>query len=325
MRLDFPDVGEPAMVKTLEKPAEKSKARKVSEPVKTTAVKLADKAATPPKADETLLNDSGLVRVRRCRDGLLAYITHDLYIGRSLDLYGEFSRGEAKLFEQMVRPGMWVLDVGANIGAHTVRLAQLVGAQGRVIAFEPQRVIFQLMCANVGMNGLFNVQPRLAAVGSGPGQLAVPPVNYTVEGNYGGLSLGGYTQGERVPIETIDSLNLPACHFIKIDVEGMEAEAIKGAAATIKRHRPIIYMENDRVDKSPALITLMQQQNYQLFWHLTPYYAADNFLGNPDNVFKGIISINMLAVPRERGLKIVGLPEIISPDSHWQALLKPNA
>jgi FkbM family methyltransferase len=273
--------------------------------------------SAPARADETLVNDTGLVRVRRCRDGLLAYITHDSYIGRSLDLYGEFSRGEAKLFEQLVRPGMTVLDVGANIGAHTVRLAQLVGPRGRVIAYEPQRVIFQLMCANVGMNGLFNVHPRLAAAGSLPGRLTVPPVNYAVAGNYGGLSLGGYQEGEEVPIETLDSLNLPACHFMKIDVEGMEAETIKGAVATLRRHRPLLYMENDRKEKSAALIELMFAQDYRLYWHLTPYYAADNYLKNADNVFKGIISINMLAVPRESALKIVGLPEITAASDSW--------
>jgi len=281
--------------------------------------------AVTEKAAQTLLNDTGLVRVRRCRHGLMAYITHDSYIGRSLDMYGEFSPGEGKMFEQIIRPGMWVLDVGANIGAHTMRFAQLAGPRGRVIAYEPQRVVHQLLCANVGMNGLLNVQARHAAAGSAVGTLKVPAVNYMVEGNYGSLSLGGYDQGEDVPIETIDSLNLPACHFIKIDVEGMEAEAIRGAAQTIKRLRPLLYMENDRVEKSRELIELMFAQNYRLYWHLTPYFTPDNWLGCPDNAFKGIVSINMLAVPREASMQINGLREVLSADEDWTQFTSQNA
>jgi FkbM family methyltransferase len=269
---------------------------------------------------DSLLHEVGPVRLRRCRTGLMTYITHDSYIGRSLDLYGEFSPGEAALFRQVIKPGMTVLDVGANIGAHTVLFGQLAGPTGRVIAYEPQRVIYQLLCANSVQNGLFNVQPRLAAAGSKPAMLSVPPVNYNVTGNYGGLSLGKYTEGEQVPIETIDSLELPACHFIKIDVEGMEAEAIRGALATLKRHRPLLYMENDRAEKSKELIELMFAQDYHLYWHLTPYYSPANFLGNPNNVFQGIISINMLAVPKDSRLTINGLPEVKSSSESWKDL-----
>lgn len=281
-------------------------------------------AAIASSRDNSLLHEAGPVRLRRCRHGVMAYIVHDSYIGRSLDLYGEFSPGEAALFAQFLKPGMVALDVGANMGAHTVLFANRVGPRGRVIAFEPQRVIHQLLCANIMMNGYVNVEARMAAAGSTPGSLKVPPVNYGQAGNYGSLSLGGYQQGETVPVETIDSLNLPHCHFIKADVEGMESDVIRGAAETIKRCRPLLYVENDRREKSKELIELLFGLNYRLYWHLTPYYIANNYFGNAENVFPNTISINMLAVPKESPQRIEGAREVISADEDWKTILAPK-
>ena len=87
----------------------------------------------------------------------MLYNEHDIYIGRSLDLYGEFSEGECDVFRQLIQPGWTVLELGANIGSHTVFLAKRVGPSGRVIAFEPQRIVFQTLCANIALNNLLNV------------------------------------------------------------------------------------------------------------------------------------------------------------------------
>lgn len=269
---------------------------------------------------DSLVSEAGEIRVRRCRYGLMAYINNDPYMGRSFDMYGEFSPGEAKLFKQILRPGMTVLDVGANIGAHTVLFAQSVGPRGRVIAYEPQRVIHQILCANVALNGYLNVQPRNAAAGSEPSQLFVPPVDYTGGGNYGSLALGKWNEGEKVPVETIDSLNLSALHFVKIDVEGMETEVLRGATETLRRHRPILYVENDRRDNSAKLINQLFSMDYRLYWHLSHYYTADNYFGNSNNVFPNIISINMLCIPKESAMKIEGAREIKSADEDWKVV-----
>ena len=91
----------------------------------------------------------------------MIYNSHDRFIGRSLDLYGEFSEGEAVLFQKILRPGMFVVEVGANLGAHTVVLAQAVAPGGGVLAFEPQRLIFQTLCANLAINSIPNVDAAL--------------------------------------------------------------------------------------------------------------------------------------------------------------------
>src|SRR4029079_8558912 len=89
--------------------------------------------------------EGGFNRLRVCKYGLVLYNVNDHYVGRSFELYGEFSEGEVELFKQVIRPGDAVLDIAANIGAHTLVFARLAGEQGSVWAFEPQRVPFQTL------------------------------------------------------------------------------------------------------------------------------------------------------------------------------------
>ena len=110
-------------------------------------------------------------------------------MGRSLDLYGEFSEGEVELFRQLLQPGDIVLEAGANIGAHTVFLARAVGSSGRVIAYEPQRAIFNLLRQNLTANELGSAEPRLAALGSSITTIRVPPLDYAAADNFGGVEL----------------------------------------------------------------------------------------------------------------------------------------
>ncbi len=149
------------------------------------------------------------------RHGHLLVNRHDIYIGRSIRELGEFSEGEVDLFRQLLRPGALVVEAGANIGAHTVPIAKFIGRGGYVWAFEPQRFVFQTLCANLALNSLTNVIALCAAVGSEPGQLLVPHIDYTQDNNFGGLGLEGRTQGEAVSVLTIDSLQLPRSTFSK--------------------------------------------------------------------------------------------------------------
>ncbi|MDX1948747.1 MAG: FkbM family methyltransferase [Pirellulaceae bacterium] len=249
----------------------------------------------------------GFNQLRQCRHGYMLYNVHDVYIGRSLDLYGEFSEGEVDTFRKVLRPGEWVLDIGANIGAHTLALSQIVGPQGRVYAFEPQRILFQTLCANLALNGVTNAYCHHSAVGESPGKLLVPPLNYAAENNFGGVSLGNYPAGEPVEVLTIDSLALPSCRMLKIDVEGMELAVLRGAAQTIQRFKPILYVENDRAQNSAALTELIHSHGYHMYWHLPPYFSAENFYQNPHNVFGNIVSGNLLCTHPAVGPTIVGL------------------
>ena len=90
-----------------------------------------------------------------------------------------------------------VVDVGANIGTHTVFFAQRAGATGQVYAFEPQRIVFQNLCANLALNGLLNVRAIHAAASREPGTIAVPPIAYGEPGNHGGVALAAEREPRR--------------------------------------------------------------------------------------------------------------------------------
>ncbi|MBV9516998.1 MAG: FkbM family methyltransferase [Hyphomicrobiales bacterium] len=253
----------------------------------------------------TLLENRA-VRLKAARHGMMLYHPKDAYVGRSFDLYGEFSEGEVNLFRQLVQPGSVVLDIGANIGAHTLYFAAAVAPNGGVIAYEPQRVIHQMLCANLALNGITNVRALLAGAGRERGIAQVPVLDYAAENNFGGIALGMGGPSETVDIVPVDALGLGRCDLMKIDVEGMEGEVVAGAGATIARFRPVLYVENDRREKSPALIEQLLSLDYELFWHCPPLFNPQNFFHQPTNVFPGTVSINLLCVPREAGRNVTG-------------------
>jgi len=256
------------------------------------------------------MQDEPLYKQKACRHGVMLYNPRDLFIGRSLDLYGEFSEGEADLFRQILREGDIALDVGANIGCHTVVMAKQVGNKGVVVAIEPQRLIFQLLSANMALNGLTNVWCLQKAVTEDARKISVPDLDPRMEANFGGVGLQEMQGSELTESIRIDDLQLEHCRLIKLDVEGMEIEALRSASDTIERLRPILYVENDREENSDELFALITSFGYQrIYWHTPPLFRFDNFFGNLENVFENISSINMLCIPKEANIKIEGFPE----------------
>src|SRR5260370_9715023 len=89
-----------------------------------------------------LVFTNGHLHQRQCRHGMMLYNVNDQFQGKMLDKYGEYSEGEVDTFAQLLKPGMGAVEVGANIASPTAAIARMVGPQGRVLAFEPQRATF---------------------------------------------------------------------------------------------------------------------------------------------------------------------------------------
>lgn len=250
------------------------------------------------------------VEIMPCRHGTMVFFPHDAYIGGALFKYGEYVEGETRLLCSLLEPGDIVMEVGANIGCDTVPLARAVTNAGRVFAIEPQRIIHQMLCANLSVNGLWNVFADRLAMGRETGLASVPPVNYAMPGNFGGVSMG--PSGEPVHMATLDSYGFGRLDLLKIDVEGMELDVLQGAADTIRRLRPTIYCENDRQEKSAALIAHLKSLDYDLFWHTPRMFSADNFRGDAQNIFGETVSLNMLCFPSEHKRTADGLIPVLT-------------
>lgn len=249
-----------------------------------------------------------LLTITPCRYGRMMYLARDKYIGRALTAYGEYSESEVHLWRQLLEPKMICVDAGANIGAHTVALASLV-PQGAVLAFEPFRYLYLILCGNIALNGLANVIPHQAAVGATPGRLKVPALDYTQEENYGGLSLGEWTIGNDVPVLRLDDL-LPVVHFIKADVEGMEQQVLEGAQRLIRDCRPILYVEANPGPGQQPLIDYLHSLKYDCWWHHAPHFNPDNHKQNQTDIYQGVVSFNILALPHGPEHTIAGLTPI---------------
>ena len=254
------------------------------------------------------------------RHGRMLFGAHDLHIGRSLDLYGEWAEQELSLLSSVLRAGDTALDVGANIGTHTLAFARAVGPTGRVFAFEPQRLVFQTLCANLALNGITCVDARQAAVADTQGSTRVPEVEFDKPQNVGGVSVGDQTGGVSVAQLAIDDLELDSVRLIKIDVEGFELFVLRGADKTIRAYRPALYVENNDAERSRSLIEHLVELDYSLYWHFSPFYNPANFYGNTDDVFGGLVDANMLCLPTP----MPGLMPVEGPDDTAEAALRRN-
>ena len=231
-------------------------------------------------------------------DGTILYNPNDTYVGKSIEAYGRYQLEELKIFDRFVQSGDTVLDIGANIGTHTLWFANKVGPKGSVIAFEPQRLIFQTLCANMALNSIKHVDCKQLGVGYSKRLVTVPVLDPLKENNFGGLSIEGHTEGEPVAICRVDDIGLSRCDFIKIDVEGMEPEALQGAMNTIVNCRPVLYVELDREENLHFLQIFLEELRYNADRHNPPLYSPDY---EGENLFGEEVSKNVLAVPQEEG------------------------
>lgn len=211
----------------------------------------------------------------------------------------------------MCVPGSIVADVGANIGAIAVPLAQHLGSAGFLYAFEPQRIVFQTLCANVALQSLTNVDCVPCGVGAVHGTLHLPDLDYARPSNFGGVEMASFSAGRPVAQVVLDDyFDRGPFALVKIDVEGMEIDVLRGAQCIIERHRPILYVEDDRAEKAAELEAALRDLGYRLYRHNPLLFNPHNYRANQDNVFGDASFINLMCIPKERPSQISGFAEI---------------
>ncbi|WP_175954778.1 FkbM family methyltransferase [Burkholderia sp. BCC0405] len=173
------------------------------------------------------------------------------------------------------------VDGGANAGLVCVPIAHRLHARGgRVYAFEPQRTLFHALGGTVALNQLDNLHLLNMGLASTNGTMKVPDVDYGQDADFGTVSLvdGQAEGGTPTPVVRLDSLGLPRLDFLKLDIEGMEIDALRGARQLIETHLPWCWIEYWKVGEAPIIAT---------------------FAGL-DYTFYRIDGLNMLCVPNPR-------------------------
>ena len=178
-------------------------------------------------------------------------LDNDRWIGRTIKQGKAWDADKIKLLSSYINKDSIVLDIGANIGTHSIPYSKIAK---QIIAFEPQKVIYKLLQMNAQLNKCNNINFQNTAVGHFNGRVSLSSrisdgktkgkkitYNSVEDINYGGIEIG--LGGEKTKMITIDSLELKNVDLIKIDIEGCEKMAIWGAKKTIERCRPVVIYE----------------------------------------------------------------------------------
>lgn len=165
----------------------------------------------------------------------------DWVIGARIALRRRYEPHVTAAMRPLLRPGTVMVDVGANVGYHSLMAASRVGRVGKVIAFEPASDNCALLTRSLGINGFVNVVLYPFAVADMNGL-----VGFEMDDSNGGINPGDpFASAMQVRGVTLDALlaDEPRIDVIKMDIEGSEGRALRGMRALLRRHHPVLFTE----------------------------------------------------------------------------------
>ncbi len=223
-------------------------------------------------------------------DKKIYYLRFDVGIGQFIRRGTWWESFMEKYFKKYYKPNTNVIDVGANIGSHTILMGNMVSKNCQVFSFEP--VYWDIVLMNADLN---RIQDKVCVFNKGLGKrneiLKIKTYDRSMKKAYGRVSLDGLSGLEEdkdlsiekeVGIITLDSLKLMNISEIKIDVEGMELDVLIGARETIKRERPVIFIEilkpkYKEVMNSEIMRYIMKKCRYNLI-KIPEGYSDDDYI-----------------------------------------------
>lgn len=222
------------------------------------------------------------------------YPTGDSAVGACLREYGEFARPELDfLLDHAQQSNGALIDVGANIGALALPFAAR-RSDWKVLAIEAHGPLSDLLRSNAERNDLKNVTVLHAAADAHVGEAWYPDTSLRQRGNFGNLGFnypGPKTQ--RVRAVTLDEIAPANTRLVKIDVQGWEAEVLKGAERLRKEVRPfwLVEVSSEWPYASSQVIATLSADNYNLFWFYSPFATPSSPKARPINPATGDASI----------------------------------
>jgi FkbM family methyltransferase len=241
----------------------------------------------------------------------------DLHEGIDFSIYllGAFERSTERALHKLVRPGDIVFDIGSNLGAHTLGLAQSVGPTGAVFAFEPADYAFAKLKRNLSLNPQLEARTHahqilLAARNDAPRQAELyASWPLTKCGSVHPKHQGRLVTTSQASVDTLDSFvareGIDRLNVIKIDVDGFEYPVLMGGLRALAKFRPILVMEmspyvhTEQSQSFEALVALLRKYEYSLqdagTWRPLPLRSEQLEALIPDGA-----GINVIARPTEK-------------------------
>ena len=225
--------------------------------------------------------NAGPCGVSETRAGIVQYWPSDTPEGISIEKYGEYLQGQLDLLVRWIAPGATIVEIGAGVGIHSLILAREVGPSGHLLLDEADPLRRQVLENNLRANEVTNFT------------LLSP--------NDPDVSKQNVAQDHF----TIDDLRLDSLEWIKIN-NGVDAiRVFEGAAATLWRLRPKLFIAAQDGDELAALAAHVRDAGYQAFKVETPLFNVQNFNQRSTDVFEGKRALSLLAVPEETEVDVV--------------------
>jgi FkbM family methyltransferase len=245
---------------------------------------------------------TGLVTCRL--DGFQMELDLSEVVDAQIYYTGVFEPRTLATIDRVVRPGDVAVDVGANVGFLTLRLAARVGGGGTVYAFEPTTAAFARLQRNLALNALPQIRPVQAGLSDREGSLrARIQHSYRIDGR-------DRVEEQEVTLVTLDGWaareGLSRLAFLKIDTDGMEAHVLRGGQETLRRLRPVLSFElvpqalQAAGESAERLVSLLEELGYRLLQEATlaPWPRSADAL---EATRRGTC-VNVVAWPTERPL-----------------------
>ncbi len=192
----------------------------------------------------------------------------------------------------LVRPGMTVYDVGANVGFISIIAARLVGPQGRVVAFEPLPSNVRQIRHNASLNNFSHIDVREEALGREEGAARFQVTDFPTTGRMENGVANREKRGELMVMvrrldAVIDEAGMRPPDLIKMDVEGAEVDVLAGASRTLELARPLMLIELHGTNEPVA--RALEEQDY-----------TAHVLCSPASIMEAHWNARLVAIPRER-------------------------
>ena len=249
------------------------------------------------------------------RDG----VTYDLDLSQGIDfaiyLGNMFEPRTRNALRRLVKPSALVLDIGANIGAHSLYLAQLVGPSGRVLCFEPTDFAFAKLTRNIELNpDLAKRVTPFHCFLAAKNEAEVPDAIYSSwplsqQDGLHAKHLGQAMPTNVVPARSVDGileeLDNPRVQLVKMDVDGFESTVLRGCTALLRDNRPIFLMElspyvlEERGSSVEELLSFFAPHGYRFYRERTERELPSNAAELERMVDDGS-SINVIARADEK-------------------------